>query len=117
MEDEDDFDDQASYLSSATTTSLGYYDPEPNLHFFQIYQDALKDVDKIKPPRTDRTIVTGSENFEDYLAKVHCLRNAFAMLFSREDIRERYTNIGQEILRLILEHSIRVIFLCFTLIN
>lgn len=106
-EDEDDFDDQASYLSSATTTSLGYYDPEPNLHFFQIYQDALKEVPQIKPPRTDRTIVTGSENFEDYLAKVHCLRNAFALLFSRENIREKYTNIGQEILRLILEHSIR----------
>lgn len=60
--------------------------------------------------------MTGSENFEDYLAKVHCLRNAFALLFSRENIREKYTNIGQEILRLILEHSIRVLFTSFTLL-
>ncbi|KAI2807660.1 Mitoguardin [Blomia tropicalis] len=106
-EEDDDFDDQASYLSSATTTSMGYWDPEPNLHFFEIYQEALKNVAEIKSPRTDRTIATGCDNYEDFLAKVSCLRSAFAQLFSRAEIRSRYTKIGEEILRVILDHTLR----------
>ncbi|KAH9414383.1 mitoguardin isoform X2 [Dermatophagoides pteronyssinus] len=105
--DGDDFDDQASYISSATTASLGYWDPEPNLHFFQLYQDALNIVDKIKPPKTDRTIITGSENYNDFLAKVHCLRKAFESLFTNQDLRYRYAKIGEEILRIIMDHSLR----------
>lgn len=63
---------------------------------------------EIKPPRTDRTIVTGSDSFDDYLAKVHCLRNAFAQLFARPEVRNRYTKIGEDILKIILEHTVRV---------
>lgn len=105
---DDDFDDQSSYISSATTTSLGYWDPEPNLHFFQLYQDSLQMVDRIKPPKTDRTITTCSENYDDFLAKVHCLRQAFAALFTNIELRQRYAKIGEEILRILLDHSLRV---------
>ncbi|XP_046908186.2 mitoguardin isoform X2 [Dermatophagoides farinae] len=104
---DDDFDDQSSYISSATTTSLGYWDPEPNLHFFQLYQDSLQMVDRIKPPKTDRTITTCSENYDDFLAKVHCLRQAFAALFTNIELRQRYAKIGEEILRILLDHSLR----------
>ncbi|KAI7698055.1 hypothetical protein SSS_10037 [Sarcoptes scabiei] len=105
--DDDDFDDQASYISSTTTTSLGYWDPEPNLHFFEFYQEALQKVDSIRPPKTDRTIVTGCEDYNDFLAKVHCLRKAFALLFQDEKLCNRFAKIGEDILRTILDHSLR----------
>ena len=65
-------------------------------------------VSDIKVPRTDRTIVTGCDNYDDFLAKVHCLRIAFSHLLSKPEIRNRYTKIGEEILNVILDHSIRV---------
>ena len=78
------------------------------MHFFQIYQDALKNITDIKAPRTDRTIVTGSDNYEDYLAKIYCLRMAFSQLFLKAEVRNRYTKIGEEILKVILDHTLRV---------
>lgn len=65
-------------------------------------------MDSIKPPKADRTIITGSENYNDFLAKVHCLREAFALLFTKVELRNRFAKIGEEILRIILDHSLRV---------
>lgn len=107
-DDDDDFDDQASYLSSTTTTSMGYWDPEPNLHFFELYQEALKNVSNIKPPKANRTNITLCDSYEDFLAKVHCLRQAFSHIFLNIDARNRYIKIGEDILKVLLNHRMRV---------
>lgn len=104
----DDFDDTASYLSSTTTTSLGYWDPEPNLHFFEIYQEAMQKLDEIPKPKMDRSVACGCDSYNDFLAKVHCLREAFTKIFTNVEHRDHYIKIGESILRNAMENSFRV---------
>lgn len=104
----DDFDDTASYLSSTTTTSLGYWDPEPNLHFFEIYQQAMQKLDEIPKPKMDRSVACGCDSYDDFLAKVSCLREAFTRILSNTEYRDHYIKIGESILRVAMENSFRV---------
>lgn len=97
----------APSISSWTnhTSSLMFFDVEPNLHFFKIYQDQLAIVNTIPMPRTDRTIQLFCENQEEFLAKVSCLRNAFQDIIYDNDNCYFFINCGREILKIFLSHS------------
>lgn len=87
------------------TSSLMFFDVEPNLHFFQIYQDQLAIVDTIPVPRTDRTFQLFCESREEFLAKVACLRNAFQDIIYDNDNCFFFINCGKEILTNLLSHT------------
>lgn len=97
----------AASISSWTnqTSSLMFFDVEPNLHFFEIYQDQLAIVDSIPMPRTDRTVQLMCESQEEFLAKVSCLRNAFADIIYDNENCFFFTSCGREILKIFLAHS------------
>lgn len=82
-----------------------FFDVEPNLHFFKIYQDQLAIVDSIPMPRSDRTIQLFCESQEEFLAKVACLRNAFQDIIYDNDNCHFFINGGREILKTLLAHS------------
>lgn len=95
-------------LSSRTTyhtSALLFFDVEPNLHFFKIYQDQLAIVDSIPEPRTNRTEQLGCESNEEFLAKVSCLRNAFQDIIYDNENCFFFINGGKEILKFFLSHS------------
>lgn len=102
-----DASNTAASISSWTnqTSSLMFFDVEPNLHFFKIYQDQLAIVDSIPMPRTDRTIQLFCDSQEDFLAKVSCLRNAFQDIIYDNDNCYFFINSGREILKTFLTHS------------
>lgn len=95
-----------SICSSWTTQTNGlmFFDVEPNLHFFKIYQDQIAIVDSIPIPRTDRTVQLLCESQEDFLAKVSCLRNAFQDIIYDNENCYFFINCGKEILRIFLSH-------------
>jgi len=95
-------------ISSATTTTLGYWDVEPNLHFFKLYQKALEELDQIETPRVDRTLQLGCESDLEFKAKVHCIRIAFASILEDNQNGDNFKDMGQEILEILLNHSLRV---------
>lgn len=97
----------AASISSWTnhTSSLMFFDTEPNLHFFKIYQDQLAIVDSIPIPRTDRTIQLFCESQDEFLAKVSCLRNAFQDIIYDNENCFFFINCGKEILKIFLAHS------------
>lgn len=95
-------------LSSWTThqtSGLLFFDAEPNLHFFKIYQDQLAIVDSIPMPRSDRTEQMFCESQEEFLAKVSCLRNAFQDIIYDNENCFFFINSGKEILEFFLAHS------------
>lgn len=96
-----------SQESLATTLTLPFYDIEPNLHFFKLYTLALEDYLNIQHPRTDRTSQMGCETHEEFLAKVHCLRQVFEEILTEEDNVEYFSEIGKDILQIVLNHSLR----------
>lgn len=87
------------------TSSLMFFDVEPNLHFFQIYQDQLAIVDTVPVPRTDRTFQLFCESREEFLAKVACLRNAFQDIIYDNDNCFFFISSGKEILTNLLSHT------------
>lgn len=97
----------AGSISSWTnqTSSLLFFDVDPNLHFFKIYQDQLSIVDSIAMPRTDRTIQLFCESKEEFLAKVACLRNAFQDIIYESENRSFFVNSGKDIIRIFLSNS------------
>lgn len=97
----------AASISSWTnqTSSLMFFDVEPNLHFFKIYQDQLAIVDSIPMPRTDRTIQLFCESQDEFLAKVSCLRNAFQDIIYDNENCFFFINSGRDILKIFLAHS------------
>lgn len=94
-------------ISSFTnqTSGLMFFDVEPNLHFFKIYQDQLAIVDSIPMPRGDRTDQMLCESQEEFLAKVSCLRNAFQDIIYDNENCFFFINCGKEILKIFLAHS------------
>ena len=94
-------------ISSLTnqTSGLMFFDVEPNLHFFKIYQDQLAIVDSIPMPRTDRTNQMLCESQEEFLAKVSCLRNAFQDIIYDNENCFFFIDSGKEILKFFLAHS------------
>lgn len=88
-------------LSSWTnqTSGLLFFDVEPNLHFFKIYQDQLAIADSIPMPRTDRTEQMFCDSQDEFLAKVSCLRNAFQDIIYDNDNSYFFIESGKEILR------------------
>lgn len=95
-------------LSSWTThhtSGLLFFDVEPNLHFFKIYQDQLAIVDSIPIPRTNRTEQLCCESQDEFLAKVSCLRNAFQDIIYDNENCFFFINSGKEILKFFLAHS------------
>jgi hypothetical protein len=103
-------------ISSATTTTLGYWDVEPNLHFFKLYQKALEELDQIESPRADRTQQLGCDSFLEFKAKVHCIRNAFTQILEVNENQEYFKEMGKEILEILLNHTLRVT-ICVRIIN
>lgn len=97
----------AASISSWTnqTSSLMFFDVEPNLHFFKIYQDQLAIVDSIPMPRTDRTIQLFCESQDEFLAKVSCLRNAFQDIIYDNENCFFFISSGRDILKIFLAHS------------
>uniref|UniRef100_A0A6G1SFT0 Protein FAM73A n=1 Tax=Aceria tosichella TaxID=561515 RepID=A0A6G1SFT0_9ACAR len=87
------------------TSGLVFFDVEPNLHFFKIYQDQLAIVDSIPMPRTDRTEQLLCESLEEFLAKVSCLRNAFQDIIYDNENCFFFIESGREILKFFLAHS------------
>lgn len=95
-------------ISSATTTTLGYWDVEPNLHFFKLYQQALEDIESIQAPRVNRAQQLGCETEDEFRAKVHCMRISFHAILEVEENRTLFISMGKEILEILLNHSLRV---------
>lgn len=87
------------------TSSLMFFDVEPNLHFFKIYQDQLAIVNTIPVPRTDRTDQLFCESQEEFLAKVGCLRNAFQDIIYDNENCFFFIDSGREILKIFLSNS------------
>lgn len=100
-------DGSNSVISNWTvqTSGLMFFDVEPNLHFFKIYQDQLTLADSIPMPRTDRTIQLLCESQEEFLAKVSCLRNAFQDIIYDNENCFFFISIGKEILKIFLAQS------------
>lgn len=94
-------------ISSLTnhTSGLMFFDVEPNLHFFKIYQDQLAILDSIPMPRNDRTNQMLCESQDEFLAKVSCLRNAFQDIIYDNENCFFFINSGKEILKFFLAHS------------
>lgn len=97
----------AGSVSSWTnrTSNLVFYDVEPNLHFFKIYQDQLVIYDTIPMPRTDRTHQMFCESQDEFLAKVSCLRYAFQDILYESENCKFFVESGREILKIFLEFS------------
>lgn len=98
-----------SYLSdtSIATNSMMFFDTEPNLHFFKIFQDALVEVtmEKVPMTRTDRTDQLFCESRQEFLAKVACLRLAFQQIVHNPNNCNFFVDGGKEILTTFLSHS------------
>lgn len=97
----------ATSISSWTnqTSNLMFFDVEPNLHLFRIYQDQLAIVDSIPKPRGDRAIQLLCESQDEFLAKVSCLRNAFQDIIYDNDNCNFFVESGREILKIFLANS------------
>lgn len=87
------------------TSGLIFFDVEPNLHFFKIYQDQLAIVNSIPMPRSDRTEQLLCESLDEFLAKVSCLRNAFQDIIYDNENCYFFIESGREILKFFLAHS------------
>lgn len=94
-----------SSWTNRTSAGLVFFDVEPNLHFFKIYQDQLATVETIPIPRGKRTDQLFCETQEEYLAKVSCLRNAFQDIIYDNQNCGFFVNSGKEILKSFLAHS------------
>lgn len=94
-----------SSWTNRTSGGLVFFDVEPNLHFFKIYQDQLAIVDSIPVPRGSRADQLFCESQEEFLAKVSCLRNAFQDIIYDNQNCSFFINSGKEILKFFLEHS------------
>lgn len=94
-----------SSWTNRTSGGLVFFDVEPNLHFFKIYQDQLAIVDSIPVPRGDRTDQLLCDTREEFLAKVSCLRNAFQDIIYDNQNCSFFIESGKEILRFFLAHS------------
>lgn len=97
----------SSNLSIATTLTMPFFDVEPNNHFFKLYTCALEELDSILTPRTDRSLQLRCEDYDEFLAKVHCIRRAFELILKNSENVNWFTQIGQDILGIVLKHSPR----------
>ena len=69
----------------------------------------MEELDSIVSPRVDRTSQMDCDNYQEFKAKVHCIRLAFNQIFSQStENREYFKNMGKEILEILLNHSLRV---------
>ena len=100
-------DQFGSNFSLATTLTLPFFDIEPNLHFFKLYTLALDHFQEIQETRTDRAAQLRCDSHEEYLAKVHCLRDAFSELMMEPENCDYFRSIGQDILEMVLNHSMK----------
>ena len=91
--------------SLATTITMPFYDIEPNLHFFKLYTQALDNYSNILEPRTDRWKQMSCDSHEEFIAKVQCMRMAFGQILEQEENRQYFSQLGQEILEIVLSHS------------
>jgi hypothetical protein len=111
----DEADDATVYGSPNSSMdsycTLTYYDIEPNLHFFKLYTKAIEQTDVIAP-RVDRTELVGCENSQEFVGKVHCLRQAFEQMFKSKKNCEVFTKMGEEILRELLRNSSKDVDQC-----
>lgn len=73
-------------------------DLEPNVHSFNIYQAALGRVKRVIKPRVDRTIATGCQSYDEFVAKYHCLREAFQLLMAKKETRDYFIAVGERML-------------------
>jgi hypothetical protein len=49
------------------------------------------------------------DNYQEFKAKVHCIRLAFEQIFTDSpENREYFKNMGKDILEILLNHSLRV---------
>lgn len=95
----------ASATSTWTVKTSRFFDVEPNIHFFKIFQDELEVTDAIPVPRSDRTEQLFCESRQEFLAKVSCLRKAFNQLISVPENNSFFISSGKEILTIFLSHS------------
>lgn len=58
-------------------------------------------------PRVDRTNALLCESRNEFIAKVHCLRLAFADILSHEENRSYFSEIGRDILDMLLTHALK----------
>lgn len=95
----------ASNSSIATTITMPFFDIEPNVHFFKFYTSALDEWEKVLEPRTDRTKQMLCDNRPEFIAKVHCLREAFSQILTFDQNKRYFMDLGLEILQVVLNHS------------
>ena len=94
-------------MISASTLTY-YWDVEPNLHFFKLYQKALEEIDSMTPTRLNRSQQVGCESEDEFKAKVHCLRQEFKVIFEKEENISLFISMGKEILDILMKHTLRV---------
>ncbi|GFR33201.1 mitoguardin [Trichonephila clavata] len=75
------------------------YESSIDLRELALYQTALKKNEEgAIPIRLLRTEMLHCQSNREYIAKVHCLRVAFQLLFQRDEIRSYFVNVGHKIL-------------------
>ncbi|KAF8792676.1 Mitoguardin like protein [Argiope bruennichi] len=75
------------------------YESNVDLRELTLYQTALKKNEEgAIPIRLLRTEMVRCQSNREYIAKVHCIRVAFQLLFQREEIRSYFIEVGSRIL-------------------
>ncbi|XP_074598486.1 mitoguardin isoform X1 [Brevipalpus obovatus] len=100
-------DDQETLRSPSPTNTIfssvtsPYYDAEDNLSFYRLYTEALGNLPTISAPRRIRTKQMNCSCDQEFVAKAHCLRLAFAAILDDDDKRQYFTIIGRDIIEML----------------
>ncbi|XP_022700184.1 mitoguardin-like [Varroa jacobsoni] len=100
------FDDESFVSAEGDIANLRDFEEALNPDDLKLYQNALQmlKLDGV-PARAIRTQLVGCQSDEEYLAKLHCVRLAFAHLTSQPAIREMYVDAGSQILAGLLVYA------------
>lgn len=100
-------DDEETLRSPSPTNTLfssltsPYYDAEDSISFYRLYTEALSNLDAIQPPRVIRTKQMECLSDDEFIAKAHCLRLAFAAILDNDKKRQYFTMIGRDIIEML----------------
>lgn len=100
-------DDEETLRSPSPTNTLfssltsPYYDAEDSISFYRLYTEALTNLNTIQQPRVIRTKQMECSSDQEFIAKAHCLRLAFAAILDNDKKRRYFTIIGRDIIEML----------------
>ena len=62
----------------------------------------MENLDKIVRPRIDRSPMVNCESLDEFYAKVNCIRNGFQHIFTKQENRDYFAQIGEYILKVLV---------------